>query len=176
MKVSSTSQPIFLSKTLVQGSTIWIELHMEVNPKNQIRNILVRSKNQSEYTSVSRIRFSYYAVSIPPRSYKSLGWGSDNHVRMVKRRRPIYTAVWQRIMRIDDINELSTSTCELENDPDEPLSPFLQWRHHACDPSCFKLSGVDADFCFSLQQLSWVWAAFWMSRTTVEFLFVTVAL
>ena len=32
---------------------------MAVNPKNQIRTILVRIKNQSEYTSVSGIKFSY---------------------------------------------------------------------------------------------------------------------
>ena len=85
---------------------------MAVNPKNQIRNILVRIKNQSEYTSVSESGPHIYAMSIPSRSYKSLGWGSDNHVRMVKRRKPVYTAVWQRIMRIDDINELNTSTRE----------------------------------------------------------------
>ena len=97
---------------------------MVVNPKNQIRNILVRIKNQSEYMFVSESGPHIYAMSIPSISYKSLGWGSDNHVRMVKRRKPVYTAVWQRIMRIDDINDLHTSTCELENDPNEPLSPF----------------------------------------------------
>ena len=85
---------------------------MVVNPKNQTCNILARIKNQSEYTSISESGPHIYAMSIPSRSYKSLGWGSDNHVRMVKRRKPVYTAVWQRIMRIDDINELKTSTRE----------------------------------------------------------------
>ena len=67
----------------------------------------------SQNTRLSQESDSHiYAVSIPPRSYKSLGWGSDNHVRMVKRRKPVYTTVWQRIMRIDDINEPNASTCE----------------------------------------------------------------
>ena len=85
---------------------------MAVNPKNQIRNIFVRIKNQSEYMSVSESGPHIYAMSIPSRSYKSLGWGYDNHMRMVNWRKPIYTVVWQRIMRIDDINELNTSTRE----------------------------------------------------------------
>ena len=66
---------------------------MAVNPKNQIHNILVRSKNQSEYTSVSESGPHIYAMSIPSRSYKSLVCESDNHVRMVKRRKPVYTIV-----------------------------------------------------------------------------------
>ena len=133
---------------------------MAVYPKNQIGNILVRIKNQLAYTSVSELGPHINAMSIPSRSYKSVGWGSDNHMRMVNRRKPVYTAMWQRIMRIDDINELHTGTGELENDPDEPLSPFLQWRHHAYDLSCFYLSGVDADFCFSLEWLSRVLSCF----------------
>ena len=85
---------------------------MAVNPKNQIRNILVRIKNQSEWTFVSESGPHIYARSIPPRSYKSLRWGSNNHVRVVTRTKLVYTIVWLRIMRIDDINELNTSTRE----------------------------------------------------------------
>jgi hypothetical protein len=29
-----------------------------------------------------------------------------------------------------------------------PCLHFLRWRHHACVLSCFRLSGVDADFIF----------------------------
>ena len=124
MKVSSTSRPIFLNKTLVQGSTLWIDSIWQWIPR--IRSATFWSEARISHNArLSRESDSHiYGVSIPPRSYKSLGWGSDNHVRMVKRRKPVYTAVWQRIMRIDDINELNASTCELENDPDEPLSPF----------------------------------------------------
>ena len=67
---------------------------MAMNPKNQIGNILVRIKKSVRIHVCLGIRSSYiYAMSIPSRSYKSLGWGSDNHVRMTKRRKPIYTAV-----------------------------------------------------------------------------------
>ena len=124
MKVSSTRQPIFLSKTLVQGSTLWIDSIWQWIPR--IRSATFWSEARiSQNTRLSRESDSHiYAVSIPPRSYKSLGWGSDNHVRMVKRRKPVYTAVWQRIMRIDDINGSMQVPVNLENDPDEPLSPF----------------------------------------------------
>ena len=112
MKVSSTSQPIFLSKTLVQGSTLWIDSIWQWIPRIRLATFWSEARI-SQNTRLSRESDSHiYAVSIPPRSYKSLGWGSDNHVRMVTRIKSGYTAVWQRIMRIDDINELNTSTCE----------------------------------------------------------------
>ena len=109
MKVSSTSQQIFLSKTLVQGSTLWIDSIWQWIPR--IRSATFWSESRiSQNTRLSRNKV--YAMSIPPRSYKSLRWESDNHVRMVTRIKPVYTIVWQMIMRSDDINELNTSTRE----------------------------------------------------------------
>ena len=113
MKVSSTKQQIFLSKALVQCSTLWIDSIWKWIPRIRSATFWSEIKNQSEYTSVSESGPHIYAMSIPSRSFKSLGWGSDNHVRMITRRKPAYTIVWQRIMRINDINELNTSTCEL---------------------------------------------------------------
>ena len=138
MKVSSTTSPIFISKALAEGSTLWIDSIWQCIPR--IRSATFWSEARiSQNTRLSRESDSHiYAVSILPRSYKSLGWGSDNHVRMVKRRKPVYTAVWQRIMRIDDINELNASTCEPGKWSWWALVPFfLQWRHHAFDLSCF---------------------------------------
>ena len=177
MKVSSTNQPIFLSKTLVQGSMMWIDSIWQWIPR--IRSATFWSEARiRQNTRLSRESDSHiYAVSIPPRSYKSLGWGSDNHVRMVNRRKPIYTAAWQRIMRIDDINELNTSTCEPGKWSWWALVPFFS--NDGTTPviwAVFSYPGWMPIFISLFNDCHEFWAAFRPSRTTVKFLFVTVAL
>ena len=146
------------------------------NYQDQIRNILVRIKNQSEYTSVSESGPHIYAMSIPSRSYKSLGWGSDNHVRMIKRRKPVYTTIWQRIMSIDDLTEIRTSTREPGKWSWWALVPFSPMMAPRMWSELFLAIRGGCRFFFSVQRLSQVWAAFRPSRTTVEFLFEIVAL
>ena len=151
---------------------------MTVNPKNQIRNIFGQNQESVRIHVFLRIRSLYiYAMSIPSRSYKSLGWGSDNHVRVVTRIKLVYTTVWQRIMRIDDINELNTSTREpgkwswwalvpfFSNDGTTPVIQDV-FSYPGWMPICISLFNDCHEF----------WAAFRPSRTAVEFLFVIIAL
>ena len=124
MKVSSTSQPIFLSKTLVQGSTLWIDNIWQWIPR--IRSATFWSEARiSQNTRLSRESDSHiYAVSIPPRSYKSLGWGSDNHMRMVKRRKQYTSQCDKGLWGLTTSMSSTQVLVNLENDPDEPFSPF----------------------------------------------------
>ena len=108
--VSSISHPIVLSTALVQDSTLWIDSRWQ----NQIRNSWSEARI-SQNTSLPRESDSQIYVKearYTPQCDKGL-WGLTTTLSSVQ------------------------VPVNLEDDPDEPLSPFLQCRHHACDLSCF---------------------------------------
>ena len=150
--------------------------HVAVNPKNQIRNILVRIKNQSEYTPVSESGLIYmqwaYHQDLTSHSDEDLtttwGW---------LREESQYTpqcdkGLWGLTTSMSSIQV----PVNLEKDPDEPLSLFSPMTAPRLWSELFLAIRGGCRFLFSLQRLSRVWAAFRPSRTAVEFLFVKVAL
>ena len=125
-----------------------------MHPKNHIGNSCVRSKNQSEHKSASGIRFSYICE------------GSQ-----------IYTSMWQRTMKIDDNSEFWTSTCEPGIWSWWTLVDFsLVTAPRLCSELFLADRGGCRLYISLFNNCHESWAAFRPSCTTVEFLFVTVAL
>ena len=108
--VFSISHPIVLSTTLVQDSTLWIDSRCQ----NQIRN------------SWSEARISQN-TSLPRES------DSQIYVKEARYTPQCDKGPWGLTTTLSSVQVL----VNLEDDLDEPLSPFLQCRHHACDLSCF---------------------------------------
>ena len=121
MKVSSTSQPIFLSKTLVQGSTLWIDsISQESDPqhfgqKQESVRIHVCLGNQI----LIYMRWAYHqdlTSHLDEDLTTTWGW---------LREESQYTpqcdkGLWGLTTSMSSIQV----PVNLENDPDEPLSPF----------------------------------------------------
>ena len=120
MKVSSTSQPIFLSKTLVQGSTLWIDSMWQWIPR-------IKS---ATFWSVKNTRLSRNQVLI----YMQGAYHQD----LTSHLDEDLTTTWGWLIEESQYTPqcdkglwgLTTSISSmqvpvnLENDPDEPLSPF----------------------------------------------------
>ena len=147
--VFSIIHPIVLNTALVQDSTLWIDSRCQ----NQIRN------------SWSEARISQNT---------SLPRESDSQIYVKEAR---YTAqcdkgLWGLMTTLSSVQV----PVNLEDDPDEPLSPFLLWRHHACDLSYFSYPGWMPIFISLFNDCHEFWAAFRPSHTAVDFIFMTVAL
>ena len=124
MEVSSTSQPIFLSKTLVQGSTLWIDSIWQWIPR--IRSATFWSESRiSQNTRLSRNRVLIY-----------MQWAYHQDLTSHSDEDLITTWGWLREERqytpqcdkglwgLTTSMSLMQVPVNLENDPDEPLSPF----------------------------------------------------
>ena len=124
MKVSSTSQPIFLSKTLVQGSTLWIDSIWQWIPR--IRSATFWSESRiSQNTRLSRNQVLIY-----------MQWAY--HQDLTSHSDEDLTTTWGWLIEESQYTPqcdkglwgLTTSMSSvqvpvnLENDHDEPLSPF----------------------------------------------------
>ena len=175
MKVSSTSQPIFLSKTLVQGSTLWIDSIWQWIPR--IRSATFWSESRiSQNTRLRNQALIYmrwaYHQDLTSHSDEDLttAWG---WVREESQYTPqCDKGLWGLTTSMSSIQV----PVNLENDPDEPLSLFFS--NDGTTPVIWAVSsypGWMPIFISLFNDYHEFWAAFQPSRTTVEFL-LTVAL
>ena len=124
MKVLSTSQQIFLSKTLVQGSTLWIDSIWQWIPRIRSTTFLSESRI-SQNTRLSRNLVLIYMQWAYHQDLTSL---SDDDLTTTwgwLREESQYTpqcdkGLWGLTTSMSSIQV----PVNLENDPDEPVSPF----------------------------------------------------